>query len=333
MEAGTPEWLGQVSEPVLDPDRRIVDPHHHLWPPGGIIGYDTDDLHGDTSSGHNVVATVFVECRAGYHEGGSDQLRPVGETEFVAAAAQRLADDHGAGPPIAAVVGHADLRADGLDEVLDAHEAAGGGLFRGIRDAGARALDRDVMMIPGWAPEGLYADADFRAGVGRLGERGLSYDTWHYHWQNVDFADLARAVPGTTMVLDHFGTPVGVGRFEGQRDDIFASWKVDMADIARCENVVAKLGGLAMPDNGYGWHLRDRPPTSDQFVAEQERWYHHAIECFGPDRCMFESNFPVDKMSLSYPVLWNGLKKIASRYTDQEQEALFSGTASRVYRL
>ena len=135
------------------------------------------------------------------------------------------------------------------------------------------------------------------------------------------------------MVLDHFGTPIGVERYADQREEIFQVWKRDIADIARCENVVAKLGGLAMPDNGFGWHRADRPPTSDEFVTAQGRYYRHMIECFGADRCMFESNFPVDRMSLSYRVLWNGLKKIAAPCSTSERESLHFGTATRVYRV
>jgi predicted TIM-barrel fold metal-dependent hydrolase len=169
--------------------------------------------------------------------------------------------------------------------------------------------------------------------VALLGERGLTYDTWHYHYQNREFLDLARAVPGTTLVLDHFGTPLGVGQFAGRRQEILEEWKVNIAAIAECPNVVAKLGGLAMPDNGFGWHTAERPPTSDEFVAAQAPYYLHAIECFGPERCMFESNFPVDKFSLSYRVLWNGLKKIAAPFTAEERDAMCWGTAKRVYRL
>jgi predicted TIM-barrel fold metal-dependent hydrolase len=190
-----------------------------------------------------------------------------------------------------------------------------------------------VLRIPGRAPQGLYADADFRRGVARLGERGYSYDTWHYHHQNQAFCELAKAVPDTTMVLDHFGTPLGVGPYADQREAIFNAWQRDIEAIAACPNVVAKLGGLAMPDNGFGWHEQALPPTSDEFVEAQARYYHHTIECFGAERCMFESNFPVDRLSISYAVLWNGLKKIASRYSEAEQTAMFSGTARRVYSL
>lgn len=328
----TPEWYDQVVEGVVDPDQRIIDPHHHLWPVGGALPYGLDDLHGDTGSGHRVLKTVFIECGASYRADGPDHLRPVGETEFVAANAAASAAVDGAAV-ISGIVAHADLRLDNLDEVLDAHAEAGGTLFKGIRHAGARCLEPEVMRIAGRAPDGLYADPAFRAGVRRLGERGLTYDTWQYHHQLGEFAALARSTPGTTMVLDHFSTPIGVGRFDGKLDDLFDNWATDIAAVAELPNVVAKLGGLAMPDNGYWWHSADRPPTSDEFVAAQERWYLHTIEAFGPNRCMFESNFPVDRFSLSYRVLYNGLKKIAARFSDAERDQMFWGTAERVYSL
>jgi predicted TIM-barrel fold metal-dependent hydrolase len=232
------------------------------------------------------------------------------------------------------IVAHADLRdAANLDAVLDAHEQAGRGRFRGIRHAGSHALHPEVLTIPGGAPAGLYADSAFRAGVARLGERGLTYDTWHYHYQNRDFLELARAVPGTTMILDHFGTPLGVGPYESQREQIFQQWTTDIADIAACENVVAKIGGLAMPDNGFGWHTAERPPTSDEFIEAQGRYYLHTIEQFGPERCMFESNFPVDRYSLSYRTVWNAFKKLVADFSADERDAMLRGTAARVYRL
>ena len=332
MEPGSDQWLEQVDEEVVDPEQRIVDPHHHLWPPSGALPYSLEDLHRDTGSGHRVEATVFVECRAAYRQDGPEHLRPVGETEFVAEQASASARRGQA--EIRGIVAHADLRlGDRLDEVLDAHAEAGGNRFKGIRHSGASDPEPDVLRIPGRAPAGLYADEAFRAGVARLGERGLTYDTWHYHHQNQDFAALAAAVPGTTLVLDHFGTPLGVGRFAGKRDEIFQAWKDDISAIAQHPNVVAKLGGLAMPDNGFGWHERGRPATSDELVEAQERYYHHTIEAFGPQRCLFESNFPVDRFSISYRVLWNALKKLAARYSPAERDAMFWGTADRVYRL
>ena len=325
----TPEWFDQVVEAVIDPEQRIVDPHHHLWPVGGVLPYGLADLTADVRSGHNVERTVFVECSSAYRTDGPAHLWPLGETEFVTAEALRDPNRM-----IRGIVAHADLTdTEHLDEVLDAHIELGQGLVRGIRDAGACDPHPESLTIPGPAPVGLYANPAFRAGVTRLGARGLTYDTWHYHHQNQDFAALARAVPNTLMVLDHFGTPLGVGEYAGHRDEIFEQWREDIIKIAQCDNVVAKLGGMAMPDNGFGWHTADRPPSSDEFVAAQSRYYLHTIECFGPERCMFESNFPVDRFSLSYRVLFNALKKIAAPFSPTERDAMFFGTATRVYRL
>ncbi|MDP1554289.1 MAG: amidohydrolase family protein [Hyphomonas sp.] len=325
------EWLSQVREEVIDPAREIVDPHHHLWPKPHLE-YDLEELWSDTEDGHKVVQTVFMECGSAYRTDGPEHLFPVGETEFVTAAALRAAQEPEKAQ-IAGIVAHADLRRDDLDAILDAHEVSARGLFRGIRHSGSRDESGAPLSIPGRAPKGLFEDKDFRRGVARLGERGLTYDTWIYHHQLTDYAALARGVPGTVMILDHFGTPLGVGPYAGKRDEVFEKWKDDIAEVAACPNVYAKLGGLAMPDNGFGWSGRDKPPGSDEFVEAQAPWYHHAIKVFGAERCMFESNFPVDRLSLSYRTLWNGLKKIAKDYPDAAQTALFSGTAREVYKL
>jgi predicted TIM-barrel fold metal-dependent hydrolase len=290
------------------------------------LRYGLDELHADVGDGHRVEHTVFVECGAAYDRSAPKELAPVGETRFVAGEARR--DETGL---IAGIVAHIDLRRDDVDSLLDAHQVAGDGLFRGIRHALSRARFPGTLMIPGQAPEGLYADSDFRRGVARLGERGLTYDSWHYHHQMGEMTALARAVPGTTMVLDHFGTPVGVGPFADQREEIFVQWREDIAALAQCDNVVAKLGGLAMPDNGFGWNTAAGPSTSDELVAAQQRYYMHTIECFGPHRCMFESNFPVDRFSLSYRTVWNAFKKMVSGFTPDERNAMFFGTAARVY--
>jgi L-fuconolactonase len=331
---GTPEWLAQVVEEIVDPQRPIVDPHHHLWERPGGRSYVLKDLWADTGSGHHIIKTVFIECHAGYRTEGPEHLRPLGETEFVAGIAAESAKGGKGRAEIGAIVAHADLTlGDRLEEVLLGHEESGRGLFRGIRHAGASDKNREVLFIPGRAPEHLYAREDFRQGIRLLGRRGLTYDTWHYHHQNPAFAQLARAVPEIPMILDHFGTPLGVGPYREKREEIFVQWKKDMAEIAQCENVFAKLGGMAMPDNGFGWHTREIPPSSDEFIEAQKRYYLHTIECFGPDRCMFESNFPVDKFSLSYQVVWNAFKKMVADFSESEKDALFRGTATRVYRL
>ncbi len=334
LQPGSQAWLDQVVEEVIEPERPIIDPHHHLWERPGFGRYGLAELWADTDSGHRIEKTVFIECRAYYREDGPEHLRVVGETERVAAIARASREGAPGQARIAGIVPTADLtRVPLLDEVLAAHVAASDGLFRGIRHAGAHEPNPQALSIPGRGAPGLYAREDFRNGVRELGRRGLTYDTWHYHHQNRAFAELARAVPDTTLILDHFGTPLGVGQYAGQREAIFAQWKVDIAEIARCPNVMAKLGGLAMPDNGFLWDKRARPASSDELVESQRAYYLHAIECFGPERCMFESNFPVDKRSISYRVLWNALKKIAAGFSESEKHAMFYANAARIYRL
>ena len=330
----TDEWYAAVREEIVEPERPIVDPHHHLWQiPSAWGTYVLEDLWADTESGHNIEKTVFIDCHSSYRQDGPVHLRPVGETEFIARVAAESAKRVGAAT-IAGIVGHANMHlGEALEEALEAHEEAGNGLFRGIRHAGPRDTT-GTLTNPGRGRPCPYGDEGFRTGVRTLGELGYTYDTWHFFHQNLDYLALARAAPETTMILDHFGTPLGVGAYAGRQEEIFAQWKDDMAAIAaECPNVVAKLGGLAMPDNGFGWDTRDMPPTSDEFAEAQRRYYLHTIECFGPDRCMFESNFPVDRLSISYHVMWNGMKKIVRDFSEDEKHAMFYGTAARVYRL
>ena len=332
-EPRTPEWYAAGQEEIIDPARPIIDPHHHLWETTSMWGrYVLEDLWGDTESGHNIEKTVFIDCRSNYRQDGPEHLRPIGETEFIAGVAAESTKREGAAR-IAGIVSHANLLlGDAVEEVLAAHEEAGNGLFRGIRHAGPHDTT-GTLTNAGRGQPCPYGDEDFRTGMGRLGQLGYTYDTWHFFHQNRDYLALARAVPDTTMILDHFGTPLGVGAYAGKQEEIFAQWKEDMVAIAECPNVVAKLGGLAMPDNGFGWDRRDRPPTSDEFAEAQRRYYLHTIDCFGPDRCMFESNFPVDKLSIGYHVMWNGMKKIVADFSADEKHAMFHGTAARIYRL
>ena len=327
------DWLAQLDEPVVDPEREIVDPHHHLWHRGGSL-YELDALWADTGSGHRIAETVFVQCHAYHDKDAAPHLRPVGETRAVAAmaAASEASPDQAT---IAGIVAHADLRLppEQLDEVLSAHEAAADGRFRGIRHSASFEKHAEAFLIAGRGPAGLYLDPDYIRGAQRLGERGLTMDAWHYHHQNEEFLRLVRACPGTTMILDHFGGPMGVGPYAGLRETRFSDWQRDMEAIATCPNVVAKLGGLAMPDNGFGWHERATPPTSDELVSANLHYYRHMIDVFGAERCMFESNFPVDRVSISYRILWNAFKKIAGDLPENSKSDLFAGTARRIYRL
>ena len=322
-------WLDQVQEEIVDAERSIVDPHHHMWRDRYVL----DDLWADTESGHNVAKTVFIECRSEYREDGPEHLRPVGETEFMAGIARA---SRGRGrAEISGIVAYTDLAQDAgrVREVCDAHRDASDGLFRGIRHGGAYEPGRQSLWgDPAKQPD-IYARRDFRKGVGLLGDLDLVYDTWHHHHQNRRFAEFARAVPATVMVLNHLGSPVGSSISADEREEVLAQWKRDMVELAACENVMIKLGGLGMPSDHFGWHLRDAPATSDEVVAAQRDYYLYAIDCFGPERCMFESNFPVDKLSMSYHVYWNAMKKIAAAFSESEKHSLFSGTATRVYNL
>lgn len=326
-------WLDQVQEEILEPDRPIIDPHHHLWR-HAETPYLAGDLWADTSCGHNVVETVFIECGSGYETEGPEALRPVGETRFVASIAKSMDQQKTGKARIGAIVGHADLLLGaGIEEVLDAHIEAGTGLFRGIRHSAAWDASADIRVSHSNPPPDLYERQQTLAALKILGQKGLVLDAWNYHPFLPRLAALARKVPGTVIVMDHLGGPIGIGPYEGKRAEIFEQWKIDIAGLARCPNVVMKLGGMAMPVNGWNWHNQPEPATSDQLVAAHGPWYRHAMECFGADRCMFESNFPVDKRSISYGTLWNAFKKLASDCSEAEKSALFEGTARKTYKL
>ena len=331
-------WLASTAEEPLEPDRPICDPHHHLWDGQSARvapRYLLDEILADVSAGHNVVSTVFIECGAMFKTDGPEALRPVGETEFVnGVAAMSASGLYGKTRVAAGIVGTADLRlGDRVAEVLDAQIAAGGGRFRGIRRAAAWDPDPSVpghRTNPG--PRLFHRD-DFRAGFAQLAPRGLTFEAWCYHHQIPDVTALARAFPGTTIVLNHFGGPLGIGPYAGKADDVFAQWRKDIGELATCPNVVAKLGGINMEMNGFGWHERSRPPGSQELAQATRHYYELTLEKFGADRCMFESNFPVDKASCSYTVLWNAFKRLTATCSATDKAKLFHDTAARVYRL
>lgn len=333
---GTAAWHALLQEEIIDPERAIIDPHHHLWRNSFGFDYMEEEFLADTASGHRILKSVYIEARAFYWEDGPEHLRPTGETATIAKIAAQLAADP-ARVQIAGIVAHADLRLGDrpelLAELLQQQQLNSNSLLRGIRHSGARDSRPEDLLISGRAPAYLYGREDFRAGLRQLAEHGLSYDTWHFHHQNEDFIELAQAVPEATIVLDHFGTPLGVGIYAGRRDEIFQKWKEDISALAKCPNVHMKLGGLAMPDNGFGWDKRAMPPSSDEIVQAHKRYYLHVLEKFGPQRCMFESNFPVDRLSVSYHVLYNAFKKLVADFSEAEKHALFYGNAERVYRL
>ena len=327
------EWLGLVQEEIIEPARPICDPHHHLWD-DQRNPYLLPELLSDVGSGHNVVSTVFVECNSMYRQAGPEAMAPVGETEFVnGIAAMSASGKYGDFRACKGIVSYADLTlGSGVGEVLDAHMRFSD-RFRGIRHAAGWDASENVRNSHTNPPEHLFLDETFRAGFQELANRGLSFDAWCYHQQIPELTDLAQAFPDVTIIFDHFGGPLGIGPYAGKGEEIFAQWCLDAAELAKCANVYPKLGGIVMPINGFGFHKRDLPATSDEIVEATGRYHRKAIELFGPERCMFESNFPVDKQSCSYHVLWNAFKKIGADYPESDQQWLFHDSATTAYRL
>lgn len=343
-----------MTEDVLDPDLRIIDPHHHLWdftpalprmpeiahPFGRITRqsprYLFDELLADCrGSGHNVIGTVFLQCGAFYRADGPVELKPVGEVEFVnGVAAQSASGIYGPFRACAGIVGQADLTLGArVGAVLDAEIAAGNGRFRGIRHIGAHDPDPEVLGPLAHAPASLYSDPAFREGFAELGKRGLTFDAWVVEPQIGEVTALARAFPEQPIVLDHVGTPLGLGTYAGRHDERFATWKAAIEELASCPNVMVKLGGLAMPFCKLGELGPDTRTTSTRLAELFRPYVETCIAAFGPRRAMFESNFPVDRWGADYGTLWNAFKLAAKGASADEKSELFAGAAARFYKV
>lgn len=339
------DWWALRHEPALDSELEVVDAHFHLWDardfpdpasPGALLQtnrYLLDEFLADArGAGHRVAQAVYIECGSGYRTDGPEHLRCVGETEWAAKqAAQSKASD--GTETIAAIVAHADLRHPDLDTLLDAHTAAAGGRLRSIRQSAARLENPADRLLAGAAPRGLYADPALQRGLARVAERGLIFDAFLFHFQLDELADLARAVPGATIVINHLGAPVGYTPGPADSDPVFAAWCNSVDRLAALPNLVMKLGGLASVVTQYDAHTRALPPSSQEFVDERGDYFRHAIRRFGPERCMFESNFPVDSVAISYGTLWNAYKTMAAEHGSVASHDLLAGTARRVYRM
>jgi predicted TIM-barrel fold metal-dependent hydrolase len=331
----SPDWRNQVCEAALEPDLPIVDAHHHVWsrsPAPGYEAYGGEAILADkTTSGHRIEATVYVDSHGNYRAGGPEHLRVVGETEFADGLARDAERRGGRSAGLCAgIVPHANLLLGArVGEVLDAHVAASPRM-RGIRHMAA--FDSSLPPIYGADRPGILREPAFREGFAQLARRGLSFDAWIFHPQLRELVELARAFPETPIILDHLGGPIGVGSFEARATG-FEVWRSSLAQAAACANVSLKLGSLAMSYTGVSATGASRPMTSAEMA---ERWRPHlltAIELFGPTRCMFESNFPVDMVSTSYVVLWNAFKRATQEFSSTERTSLFAGTARRIYRL
>ena len=345
------------AEPALDPELPIIDPHHHLWGISRAVRqgrtlsdpdltgverqnlrrprYLLEDFLSDVGQEHNVRATVFTQCHAMYRAGASEELAPIGETEFVnGIAAMSASGLYGPVRVAAGIVGFAELRlGHGVREVLEAQLGAGNGRFRGVRYMTAWDADPSILGRLSLTPPGLLYDEAFRAGFAELAPLGLSFDAWLLEPQLRDVVDLARAFPDTQIVLDHCGTPLGIGAYAGQREELFPRWAASMRALGELPNIAIKIGGLGMECVGFGTESRSAGASSQELAQLWRPYVETCIEAAGPGRCMFESNFPIDGGSCSYSTLWNAFKQITAGGSVAEKAQLFAGTAQRVYRL
>ncbi len=329
-----PDWLAKAPpEEILEPDLPIVDTHHHVWSHRGQ--YLVDEFLADTGSGHNVEATVFVECRLEYLQDGPEEMRSIGEVAYVA----RLAAEADARPGnrtrfAAGIVGYADLTlGDRVEPVLLAMAEAGEGRFRGVRNSAGWHEDPTIGNNHTGAGPGHYLRQDFRTGLNRMTALGYSLDALVFHSQHADLLDLARSCPDANITLNHTGMPLGYGVFTGKEKEVYAEWRKLLPEIAACPNVSMKLGGMMMRLASIDYMALPAPPSSKQLADHWRPYIEPCIELFGAARCTFESNFPVDKMGIGYAPLWNAFKHIAGQASQSEKAALFGGTARRVYRL
>jgi predicted TIM-barrel fold metal-dependent hydrolase len=339
MPFGGNDWLALTQEPALEPELPICDPHHHFWDFRTTrISYQRYLLHelaDDMRSGHNVRSTVFIEARAMYRPDGPEEMRPVGEVEFVQGLAAASASGlYGPGRAAAAIVGHANLLlGDRVAPVLEALQAASPNRFRGIRHSVTWDPHPEVENTAAHRVQGQLGNEQFRAGARVLARMGLSLEGWMYFPQLPELADFAKAVPELPIVLNHIGGLVRNGPYANKDDEVLGTWRRGIAAVAACPNVTIKLGGIGMPRTGFDWHLRQQPIGSEELAAAIGPFMTYCIEQFGPGRCMFESNFPVDKVSFSYQVMYNAFKRLSKSFTPTERAQMFHDTAVRVYRV
>ena len=323
-------WLRLTQEEALEPELPICDPHHHLWEyPNNR--YLLEEYLEDTDSGHNIISSVFVECLSEYLTNQPKALAPTGETKFVHALAVKNKEKTAVA---AGIIGFADLLlGESVAEVLEAHISMSPKRFKGIRHAcgwDTSALIRNSHTDP---PKSLYLNEMFRKGFAKLSQYNLTFDAWLYHTQLDELLSLARAFPEQRIVLDHLGGPLGIGPYKGKHKEVLQIWKVITKKLAKCENIVVKLGGIAMAINGFEWHKKEKPPSSEELAEVARPYLMHCIDNFTPQRCMFESNFPVDKVSCSYSILWNCFKRITKDFSIDEKRFLYHDVAAKTYNL
>ena len=339
MPFGGNDWLALTQEETLEPEIPICDPHHHFWDHRlariPFQKYLLQELADDMNSGHNVRSTVFVEARSMYRAGGPDEMKPVGEVEFVQGLAAASASGlYGPGRAAASIVGHANLNlGDGVKPVLEALQAASPNRFRGIRHSVTWDPNPDIENTAAHNQEGQMSSDNFRAGAKVLAGMGLSLEGWMFFPQMFELAEFAKAVPDLQIILCHVGGLLRYGPYGGRDEEVFDTWRKGIAAAAECPNIVIKLGGLGMPSAGFDWHTRNTPIGSEELAKDSAPIMNYCIEQFGPNRCMFESNFPVDKVSFSYHVMWNAFKRLSKDYSASERADMFHDVSARIYNV
>lgn len=327
-----PEWLAAGAEAALEPNLPIVDAHHHFYERPGWV-YLLDDYLADVdASGHKIEASVYMQALTRYRKEGPAPLQPVGETEFVAS----ITGHPAAGQPQVAkgIVGHVDLRRGAaVRDALEAHIKAGEGRFRGVRHLTTWDADPSLVNPLSAAPQGLLLDAQYRTGVAQLAPLGLSYDAWLFFPQLPELLDLAKAIPDLKVIINHCGGVVRIASYADKQPEVFERWSKSMRELARLPNVYVKVGGLGMRINGFDFEKGAKAPSSLQLAETWKPWMLTCIEAFGAERCMFESNFPVDKGSYPFGNGWNAFKRLTAHASTTERDALFRGTVSNVYKL
>ncbi len=337
MPFGGNDWLALTEEPTLEPDLPICDPHHHFWDlRSARIPYQRYLLHelaSDVNSGHNVKTTVFIEARSMYRADGPEEMKPVGEIEFVQGlAAASASGAYGPTRAAAAIVGHANLLlGDKVEPVLEELQTASPNRFRGIRHSVTWDSHPDVELTAAHLMEGQLADDGFRVGARVLARMGMSLEGWLFFPQLQELADFAKAVPSLTIILNHIGGLLRVGPYANRNDEVMTTWRNGIAAVAECPNVYVKLGGIGMPRTGFDWYAREKPIGSEELASDMAPLLEYCIEQFSPERSMFESNFPVDKVSYSYNVMYNAFKRLSSGYSASERAAMFHDTATKAY--
>lgn len=325
------DWLALRTEPALDPAQIIIDSHHHLYHRPGVR-YLLDDYLADLDCGHDIRATVAVQARAMLRAGGPPELASLGETEFLNG--QAAMSDSGVYGPVrvaAAIVGHVDLTlGDRLRPILERHIAASGRL-RAIRQPLAWDADATLMNPAYGTPKGLTESPAFRQGMALVQDLGLSFEIWAFYPQLTQIAQLARAFPDLPMVVNHLGGVIRAGAYAGR--DIFAKWRQGMVALADCPNVSVKLSGLGMRLSGFGFDDGILPPSSTELAAVWKPWMMTALDLFGPSRCIWGSNFPVDKGSYGYGIGLNAVKLLLAGATEGERNNVFWRNAHRLYNI